>query len=336
MSVRLGYACISQVQRELGIYTGRTLTLESIKKHGIERARELGRENVRDLLKILQYNETKGFRFFRITSNLFPHMDNPKLQQDAGYCPVHNLQHNTNNEIQTYTIDYARNELATAGKYAREHGHRCTMHPGQFAQLGSPNPEVVAQTGRDLAQHAAILDAMGMRPELGSVMIIHGGGTFGDKPATIARWIAEFKKLPHEVSKFISLENDEFSYSVLDLLPICEELNIPLCVDYFHHSVKHAAEFDIYEPKLMQRIQRTWSRRGIKPKCHWSNQRENARPGSHSDCVKDIPAELWAVCKQYDCDIMLEVKTKDVCMEKMYKKYYTRSVINGRVEWTLK
>jgi UV DNA damage endonuclease len=138
------------------------------------------------------------------------------------------------------------------------------------------------------------------------------------------------------VQQFIALENDEWQYSVLDLLPICEKLKIPLCIDFFHHQIKDKNDFDIYEPSLIQRIMNTWRARGIKPKCHWSNQKPNSRPGSHSDCVTNIPVELWKVCKKYDCDIMLEVKEKDNCALKMYKKYYVRTVIDGRVEWSLK
>ena len=76
-------------------------------------------------------------------------------------------------------------------EYARAHGHRLTMHPGQFAQLGSPRREIVEQTYIDLEIHAQILRAMGLTPEEhGSVMIIHGGGAFeGKKRDAGAVWL---------------------------------------------------------------------------------------------------------------------------------------------------
>ena len=308
--MRVGYACINLELRERDIYSTRTLILASIEKKGLDEAKRLALLNIRDLSTIIKHNESQGIRFFRLTSNLFPHMENPQLLK-RGIDGV-------------YGIDFAREELAAVGELARKHGHRITMHPGQYAQLGSPNPDVVAQTFRDLTLHAEIFLAMGLKPELGSVMIIHGGGTFGDKFAALERWKKNFRQLPTHVSCFIALENDEFQYSVLDLLPLCEELGVPLCIDFFHHSVKHAAEFNIFEPAVLQRVLRTWKLRGIRPKCHWSNQRPNARPGTHDDCVDKIPPALLRWCAQECVDIMLEVKLKDQCVKRILNEQFVR------------
>lgn len=316
MSVRLGYACISIPLREKNVYTGRTLTLKTLAAKGVEEAKRLALLNIDDLMKIIIYNEERGLRFYRMTSNICPHWGNPLASEQ-------------------YNIDFAREALAKAGKLVREFGHRITMHPGQFAQLGSPRENVVEQTFKDLTLHADILTAMGLKPEMGSVLIIHGGGTFGDKAATLARWEENFKRLPPRVQKFISLENDEWQYSVLDLLPLCEKLQIPLCIDFFHHQVMNP-DFDIFDPKIIQRVMNTWKLRGIKPKCHWSNQAPDARKGTHGDCVKDIPVKILDVCREYSVDIMLETGLKDLCTLRILKKHFTRIVNNGRVEWYLK
>lgn len=315
MSVRLGYACISIAKRQQGVYTGRTLTLKSMEEKGIKYVKDLALKNIADMREIIMYNEQRGIRFWRITSDLFPHMENPRAKK--------------------YSIDFAAKALADAGKLARELGHRITMHPGQFAQLGSPRAEVVEQTSRDLNLHAKILTMMGLKPELGSVMIIHGGGTFGNKEATIKRWEENFRNLPHGTQKFIALENDEWQYSVLDLLPICEKLHIPLCIDFFHHQVMNPG-FNIFDPILIQRVMNTWKLRGIKPKCHWSNQKENARLGTHGDCVDDIPDKIFEICKKYDCDIMIEAKQKDDCTLKMYEKYFEKRIYDNRITWELR
>lgn len=314
--MRVGYACINLELRAKDIYSTRTLIIASITKHGIEEAKRLASLNVKDLLKIIQHNESIGIRFFRITSNLFPHLENPKVPQ--------------------YDIGFALEDLTAVGKLARELGHRLTMHPGQYAQLGSPRPEVVAQAARDLGAHASIFRAMGMTPTMGSVMIIHGGGTFGDKLSAIERFKKAFRSLPEDVSQYIALENDEFQYSVMDLLPICEELSIPLCIDFFHHQVGHAGQFNIFEPELLNRVLRTWKLRGIKPKCHWSKQRPGARVGTHDDCVDDIPPNLLRWCATEYVDIMLEVKQKDLCAMKILEAQFTKIVHEGnppRIEW---
>jgi len=335
MSVRIGYACICLELREKDpeITSTHTITLAKIEKNGLNAAKELALKNIQDLEKILQHNEKNGIRFFRITSNLFPHMENPRLL---------GLSNKDTHGI--YDLEFAKKELAKVGKYAREHGHRLTMHPGQYAQLGSKNPDVITQTIKDLNLHADILLAMGMTPTLGSVIIIHGGGTFGDKPAAITRWKENFRRLPATTAQFIALENDEFQYSVLDLLPLCEELHIPLCIDFFHHDVSQRIAirdgtisiFNVYDHGILSRVMNTWKLRGIKPKCHYSEQRPNSRPGAHSDCVSEIPRSLINFAHAESVDIMLEVKHKDICALQIYDKYFTKIVHQGRVEWYLK
>ena len=328
MAVRIGYACICLDLKADDIYSTRTITLGQIEKRGLEDAKLIALKNIQDLKKILLHNEKNGMRFFRITSNLFPHMENPKLLTGIG------------KEHEHYNINFAAKELADVGVTARKYGHRLTMHPGQYAQLGSNNPDVVSQTIRDLNQHAEILLAMGMTPELGSVMIIHGGGTFGDKPAAIARWKENFRKLPSKTAQFIALENDEFQYSITDLLPLCEELRIPLCVDFFHHEVSaKIGKLDVcnvYDSTIFNRIMNTWKLRGIKPKCHWSEQKPDSRVGSHSNCVSEIPRAILVLARENSMDIMLEVKHKDQCALKIYDQHFTKINNNGRVEWYLK
>lgn len=42
-----------------------------------------------------------------------------------------------------------------------------------------------------------------------SVMIIHMGGTFGDKQATLERFKGNYAKLPENIKARLVLENDE-------------------------------------------------------------------------------------------------------------------------------
>tara|TARA_R110002153_G_scaffold155933_3_gene308042 strand:+ start:798 stop:1880 length:1083 start_codon:yes stop_codon:yes gene_type:complete len=356
--MRIGYACINLELREKDVYSTRAMILKTINAecedcseccevvsdfttdptmdntdptidntylptditttHGIKHARELALANIADLQTQILHNESLGLRFFRITSNLIPHLGNPRVSS-------------------VHTIDFALKALARTGKTALSLGHRITMHPGQYVQLGSNKPEVVAQSVIELTSHADIFKAMGLLPTHGSVMIIHGGGVYGDKPAALKRWGDAFKLLPRDVSRYIVLENDEFSYSVMDLLPLCEENGIPLCIDFFHHSVKHYKEFDIYDPALLSRVLNTWKLRGIKPKCHLSQQRPNARPGTHDDCVDNIPQRLLQLADSQCMDIMLEVKHKDQCVAQILKKQFKKITLyhndKPRIEW---
>lgn len=330
----VGYACISLRMREQNVYSTRTAQLATVDKIGIGGLMEISLKNINDLYKILEYNESWGCRFFRVTSNLFPHMGNPRL-------PF------------SYNVEFARPNLERVGKYAREHGHRLTAHPGQFAQLGSPRPEIVEQTRIDLAIHAQIFAAMGLTPtEHGSVMIIHGGGVFGSKEETLERFGKNYAELPQSTRDYVVLENDEYQYSIYDLLPFCEKHKIPLCIDFFHHWVwsarncaangagasngavgtrEHLIEYKkVFD--LLPRVLAIWRERGIRPKCHLSEQRPNSRDGAHSDCVCEIPADVMRFAAQNSVDIMLEVKLKDECLRAVFaKQFYQTKDRSGRV-----
>lgn len=334
---QLGYACISVPLRAEGVYPTRTLTLDKIGKLGMDAIKSTALANIADLGRIIERNESHGIRFFRVTSSLFPHVEDPGV--DARLA-LRGDGNGAGNGSTNYTIDFARDELARVGAMARGWGHRLTMHPGQFAQLGSPRPDVVAQTGRDLAHHADILSSMGYSPALGSVLIIHGGGSYGDKSATLGRWVTAFRALPERVRNFISLENDDYQYTVLDLLPICERERIPLCVDFFHHMCLGADLFDIFDRELLRRVIRTWTTRGIKPKCHWSDQAEGKRKGAHADFIALIPDEILDFAHEFGVDIMCECKQKDLCVQRLLDRHFTRDVGGAkehpRVGWSLR
>lgn len=61
------------------------------------------------------------------------------------------------------------------------------------------------------------------------VMIVHGGGVYEDKGATIERIKETITRvLPKNVRERLALDNDQLCYNAQDLLPLCEELDVPL------------------------------------------------------------------------------------------------------------
>ena len=76
--MKLGYCCINVTLREskTSVYTNRTLIRRNYTK---EKAGDLALQNVKDLYKILQWNEKNNIRVFRITSNLFPRCTDGEL-----------------------------------------------------------------------------------------------------------------------------------------------------------------------------------------------------------------------------------------------------------------
>lgn len=316
--IRLGYACINTDLREENIFTNRSLILSTAEKRGIEYIKKLVTENLDDLLKILIFNESHGIRLFRLSSNIFPHLGNPKLNFD-------------------YDLDFVKDKLKIIGKYALKHQHRLTMHPGQYVQIGSPNQEVVERSFVDLINHAQLLQMLGYHSTDGSVLIIHGGGVFGDKDQSLVRWEENFLKLPLSVRSYIALENDEFSYGIMDLLPMCEKLKIPFCLDIFHNRISR--DRVPITTTLIDRIFKTWTAHGSIPKIHVSEQQIGLKRGAHSKTLNKLPLYLFKLPYLFrtSLDLMLEVKDKEISVFKMYHKYFDiRMDSTGRVTYVVK
>ncbi|KAG5342670.1 hypothetical protein C0989_010638 [Termitomyces sp. Mn162] len=161
-----------------------------------------------------------------------------------------------------------------------------------FTQLGSPKPEVVKSSIRELEYHCEMLDRMGIG--IDGVMIIHGGGIYGDKVATIERIKKTITEhLPQNVRSRLVLENDELCYNAEDLLSICEELDIPLVFDYHHDTLNPSS---ISPSAIIQRANAVFARRGIRPKQHLSEPRPGAETlmekRAHADRCQSFPADL--------------------------------------------
>ena len=220
---------------------------------------------------------------------------------------------------------FAREVLAEAGQVVAELGHRVSTHPGQFTQLGSPRQEVIANAIRDLEYHEEMLSLLKLPPQSDrdTVMILHLGGTFGDKAATIDRFRENYRGLSERVKRRIVLENDDVSWSVHDLLPICEELNIPLCLDFHHNNIifdsTQLREGTLDIMKLYPRIKATWDRKQIKQKMHYSEPTPEAITGRQRRKHNPRPITL-PPCAD-DMDLMIEAKDKEQAVFELMRTF---------------
>lgn len=304
--IRLGLCCINTVLRtqKPPVFCSRGLIKRT---WTLKKAQALALQNIADIGKIVEWNKEYGISLLRLSSDIFPRFTATDLPDD-------------------FTIDFAIPMLKEIGEKIK--GHRIVMHPGQYNQVGTPRKEVLSTTITDLSHHADILDALGVGKE--GVIIIHGGGTFGDKEKTIERWISQFKTLPEKVKRRLALENCERGYSVKDCLKICESVGIPMIFDCHHYSCYNILHSEgplnpvISEQELFQdlfpRIIATW--KGVIPVMHISEQ-GNGRIGKHSDFIEEIPWYLLQAPEKYGINIDLEVeaKMKEQAIFKLYEKY---------------
>lgn len=191
--------------------------------------------------------------------------------------------------------------------------------------MGSPRNEVIVNAIRDLEYHAELLSLLKLPPQQNrdAVMILHLGGVFGDKAATLDRFRANYKKLSPGIKKRLVLENDDVSWSVHDLLPVCEELDIPMVLDYHHHNIIFDAGLiregtkDIMD--LYSRILATWTRKNITPKMHYSEATSAAITGQqrrkHSSRVATLPP-----CPP-TMDLMIEAKDKEQAVFELMRTF---------------
>ncbi|MCJ1386395.1 UV-damage endonuclease [Xylographa soralifera] len=332
---RLGYACLCTYLRFSNppVFSSRTCRIASIleNRHPLKNPEEpphatknrpdrdqpaniargqafvesLGVANAKDIVKMLRWNERYGIRFLRLSSEMFPFASH----EEYGYK----------------LAPFASGALAEAGKVAGELGHRLTTHPGQFTQLGSPRKSVIDNALRDLEYHSELLSLLKLPPQQDrdAVMILHLGGVFGDKEATLERFRENYKRLSPDIKKRLVLENDDVSWSVHELLPLCEELNIPMVLDFHHNNIifdsEHIREGSKDIMDLYPRILATWKRKNITPKMHYSEPTPAAITGrqrrKHNPRVATLPP-----CPP-DMDLMIEAKDKEQAVFELMRTF---------------
>lgn len=225
---KLGYPCINiTLQESQKIYTNRHMikrTFDS-QRQTLEGVSKLALENVKDLVKIIQWNERKGIRFFRISSNMFPWMSEYEIT-----------------DLPNWPLISAN--LKLAGKLSQDYGHRLEFHPGPFNVLASTNSFVVKKTIKELDQHAQIFDEMGLSPSHWNPINIHINTTQGGKSDAAKRFCDGFQKLKSSTKERLVIENDDkpSQYSVLDIYEmVYREISTPITFDVHHHKFCNSA-----------------------------------------------------------------------------------------------
>lgn len=301
--ISLGLCCINTQLRSQKppIFCSRTCIRRT---YSVERAKSLALQNIQDIIPMIEWNEKNKIRCFRLSSNIFPHF--------------------TDSQTESYTIDFAKSDLQKAGNVANTYKHRILMHPGQYNNVGAKNQQVVENTIRDLSHHADILDCMNI--DRNGVLIIHGGGLYGDKQSTIHRWLDQYDDLPQNVKNRLVLENCEKSFSTEDCLEISEEISIPIVFDFHHYNC-----YSILHPQVVQKpitellpiIVNTWKKVYKTPLMHISEQGPG-KTGHHSDFVEKIPSELLDYLTEnpeIHVDLEVEAKMKEKAIFHLMTKH---------------
>ncbi len=264
------------------------------------------------LRDIFAYLKKQDITMYRMSSDIAPYVTHPDMRQFHGQIQECNL------------------ELRELGQIARQQGLRLSFHPSQFVVLNSPDRVLVDKSIWDLTVQAEMLDCMELGPE--AVLIIHVGGTYGDRESGRARWIETYHRLPEPVRRRLVLENDDIRYSAADVLAIHDHTGVPLIFDYQHFWCNNTEGLEL-RPTL-ERFVRSWPA-GVRPKIHYSSprtemreiKRKNRKTGKnetvlqqpiwtgHADFLNPFEfITFMRTAHDLDFDVMLEAKSKDVAL----------------------
>jgi len=294
--MKLGYACINMtLQAAGGITTNRGMRQKTFNERGLSHVSDLALQNCKDLISIIEWNEEMGIKLFRMSSDIFPWVTFYDFKELPDYKEIKSI-------------------LENVGVLAEKYGHRLTFHPSHFNALGSPNPTVVEKTIKELNAHSKIMDMMGLSATVYNKINIHIGGAYGDKQATLKRWIDNYHLLDFNTKERLTVENDdkENMYSVRDLYHgISEQCGVPIVFDYFHHKFCTGG---LSEQEALELAAKTWPK-GIPPCTHYSESRrkehldESIKAQAHSDKIVDT-IETYGI----DIDVVVEAKHKELAV----------------------
>ena len=294
--MKIGYACINMtLQTAGGITTNRGMRQKTFNERGLSYVSELALQNVRDLVNIIEWNEEMGIKLFRMSSELFPWMTYYDFEDLPDYDKIKNI-------------------LKGIGTLAEKYNQRLTFHPSHFNALGSPNPKVLESTIKELNEHSKIMDLMGLSATVYNKINIHIAGAYGDKQATLDRWISNYYKLDPNTQARLTVENDdkENMYSVQELYDgVYKKCGVPIVFDYFHHKF---CTGDLTEEEALKLAASTWPK-DIVPLTHYSESRrkekldESIKAQAHSDLIKDT-IQTYGL----DIDVVVEAKHKELAV----------------------
>lgn len=289
-NLNLGYACINMFLSETQkISPARTCRKITLKEKGLPHIAFLFEENIRNLRKILEWNNQNGFTLYRMSSDIAP------------WCTEYSLSDLPNwNKIKKL--------LRSIGSYAKKTNQRLSFHPGAFTVLAGKNPKTLKNSLHSLESHGQIMDAMGLPRSRYAKINIHLGGAYGDKDSAIARFIENYKKLSPAVTTRLTLENDDRTslYSTKELFEkVWPHTKTPIVFDYHHHDIHPDG---LSREEALRLAVSTWG--DIKPTTHYSESAQKENPKAllrqHSKMVENY-IDTYGI----DIDCVIEAKNKE-------------------------
>lgn len=303
--VNIGYCCISLgvnegLKKKDLISVNRGMVKKTFDSRGLAYCSELAILNLKDCLKVLQYNRKHGIKVYRMSSEMFPWFTHYKLTDLPNFNIIESL-------------------LQDIGRFVLNNDMRVGFHPGPFCIISSEREDVVEKSIDELDKHSQMLDLMCLPANNYYSVNIHLNSTKPTLEASAERFCNNFPLLAETTKKRLTVENDDkqAQFTVNDLYNMVHKnVGIPIICDSLHYAC-HTGGFT-WEETFRLAIS-TWG--DIKPLCHHSsskklNEDATTTLQTHTDFLYE-PFENFGV----DVDIELECKMKDIALFKYLKDY---------------
>ena len=303
MGNRIGYCCISiginegKKKKEF-VTVNRGMVRKTFDAKGLPYVSELAIENLKDTLKILEYNIKNNIYIYRMSSDVFPWNSEYEFRD----LPKFNVIH-------TY--------LKLIGKKIRDNGLRCGLHPGPFNVLASENPSVVEKTIKELNKHAELMDLMELDQTTFYPINIHINTTQPTRELAAERFCKEFENLSESCKKRLVVENDDGQnqYSVKMLYDwVYQVIEIPITFDQHHFNY---GPQDQTMEEALRLAHSTWKTRAL---THMSSPKTledtSGKNTAHADYIYE---EIKTFGLDFDTEI--EAKAKDLAVFKYRQQF---------------
>ena len=309
MQINLGY--VGNPSTLLDIYS-HSLTFKEFSKYennkGLDLLTKRIKLNFKNFEKVLKYNYDNKIKFYRMTHTMFPLLTHPSI--NINYKEV-------------FKEDFKRLK-GIINKF----NIRIDTHPDEFCLLTSDKDKVTTNSIEILKFHLELFKLLGINGRC----VLHIGSSRPTKEEALNRFRDNFNKLSNELKSLIILENDDKTYTVTDTLLICEELNIPMVLDYHHFICNH--EKDERIDKLLPKIIKTWENTNLNPKMHFSSSLNSKQKRNHSTYLNyNFFIKFLKLLKPLntDIDIMLEAKGRDEALFRLIRqlKFYKDFKVKG-------
>lgn len=301
---RIGYCCIplgcnQNKPKKEHILVNRGMVKRTFEAKGLPYASELIILNLKDTLKVLDYNIKNNILVYRLSSDSFPWMSEYEFSDLPNFSLIKKL-------------------LKEVGDKAKSVGMRLSYHPGPFNVLASENQSVVDKTIIELNKHAELMDMIDLDQSHYYPINIHINTTKPTREEAAERFVERFSLLSESCRKRLTLENDDspnqYSVKILHDL-VYSKTNIPIVFDQHHFN--YGPQDQTMEEALKLALS-TWG--DIKPITHMSSPKtledNSGKQTAHADYIYE---EIKTYGLEFDTEI--EAKAKDLAVFKYRQQF---------------